>query len=163
MAWGSAGRGACLESILSEGSGRGEPVFSLDTSPTAGGVAGGGFPAGFAVDFDLRFLGAGVVAVLDGGVISEFDCSKCSPVSVVTMVFLVGSCGGCDSGAALEALRFFAGALDLLAFPFSVTPFCPFTPGAAGAVLLATRAERLRDMVCGLYTFQRMLLVVNRT
>jgi hypothetical protein len=55
-----------------------------------------------------------------------------------------------DSAAELDfdaALRFFAGTLALPSFSYVATPFCPMASDWIVALLLATRAERLRDML----------------
>jgi hypothetical protein len=127
------------------------------------GVKGGGFMGDSDVGFDLRFFGRGVAG--SGGDTSFGPgCSKASSVSFLPLDLFVISFGGCDSTAALVDLRFFVVAFDWLTFSYFATPFWLFKSGAIGALVLATRAERLRDMVCNLQMFQRMLAVVmNRT
>lgn len=115
------------------------------------------------VDFVLRFLGRGVVGA-DKGVVSGPGCSGTSPLFLLVLAFLVVLLGGCGSGAAFADLRFFVVALDFPAFSYLATSFWLLLgPISGGTLVLATRAERLKAMICVLKMFQRTLALWANT
>jgi hypothetical protein len=67
-------------------------------------------------------------------------------VSTLVVLSLLVASGDVGAGA-LVVLRFFAGTLALLTFSYFATPFWVLISNKIGLLLLATRAERLRDML----------------
>lgn len=113
------------------------------------GVNGGGFKGDSTVDADLRFfLGRGVAGSVDSGSVVPF-------VSSLGIVVFAAS-----SGIIVTfALRFLAVALVLAAFSYFATPFSALDSESTEALVLATRAERLKDMLCCVYM---LVFLVNR-
>jgi hypothetical protein len=99
-------------------------------------VNGGGFKGEAEIEVALRFLGRGVT----GG--ARFESGSRAPLIVVS---LVASSDAIVVGALL--LRFF----DATTFSYFATPFFDFPSVIAGALLLATLADRLSDMVYRLW------------
>jgi hypothetical protein len=128
VAWGSAGRG-CREARLSRGWVSEEDA--MRPTPAGVGVKGGGLVG----DFDaaiLRFFGSGV-AGRDGTAQSvSFDVAL-----------------GSSSGAVVEALvlRFLGAGAAFSTFVYLPVPFVAVDSGIIGTLLLATRAERLGDIL----------------
>jgi hypothetical protein len=130
-------RGAAGRVMGSEGENEGAEEKIL--APAGVGVNGGGFSGDSAsdIDFDaaLRFLGSGVAG--------RDEAALASPL--VALLPLVAS-GDVGAGA-LVVLRFLGGTLALPTFSYFATPFWALTSNGTGVLLLATRAERLKDML----------------
>ena len=131
VAWGSVGRALKLERSSSGWS----PSAVRDNKPTPEGVGvnGGGFKGDPEIEAALRFFGGGVTCG------AKFESGSRAPL----MVSLVAS------GDVVVALLCFFDATGLT-FSYFATALFAFPSVIAGALLLATLAERLRDMVCGL-------------
>ena len=112
-------------------------------APAGVDVNDGGFSgdSGSDVDFDtaLRFLGRGVAGRNEAG-FTESELS--APLVVLSLLVASGNV----LAGAFVVLRFFAGTLALLTFSYFATLSWALTSNGTGVILLATRAERLRDM-----------------
>jgi len=136
--WGSAGR-----VVGSEGENAGAEEKIL--APAGVGVKGGGLSGDSddGADFDaaLRFLGIGVAGRDEGESAKSTNLSPLVLPSTVTLFFVLF---GADVAV---VLRFFVGALALLTFSYFATPSRTLASDRTCVLLLATRAERLKDMV----------------
>jgi hypothetical protein len=107
--------------------------------PDGVGVNGGGFIGDSVVVVALRFLGRGVVGPGE----SVLDSTDPLTVSFTSLLAV--------SSVVVDALvlRFFVAGAGLATFSYFATPFPDFASDIAGVILLATLAERRRDMFSG--------------
>jgi len=138
VAWGSAGR--WRDARLS----RGWDDEATRATPDGVGVKGGGL-VGDSDAAALRFFGKGVAG-------SEGIAKSVSvDVGLVSCFVAVGEA---------LVLRFFGAGAAFSTLVYWETPFVVLVSVAVGAVLLATRAERLRDMMRLFARSERVLVFI---
>jgi hypothetical protein len=113
-------------------------------TPAGVGVKGGGLMGDSSVALALRFFGRGVAGRLGTVSFASSDVALDS---------------SCDTGAVALALRFLGAAAGFATLVYFATPFVALASTGRTVLVVATRAERLKDMLKCLLWSRRVLFV----